>query len=347
MRRLSRLVAVGLLVALSGIQPKAQTSTWRPAILSDNGHGRVRSRTRVRARASGSCRQAATPWMRRWRVGRAGPHRAGDDRPRRRHVHPRLPREDRRGEVHQRHGFAPMAATVDFYKSKGGLPTRPALGERARRGGGRGARGENLRHTGRSPRCWRPRPSLPSAASRSPRRSPARSRASGEAHGASSRKIWFNGDRPLEMGERVVQKDLAATLREIGAKGSAAFYEGAIAQKFAAYMKARAASSTQKDLAGYKRQRGHAHSRQLQGRRRLRVPAQLAGLRDAAGPEHPGGDERPLHAPQQRALPARGHRGAEARVCRPQHRSAIRKFVPPISRCARCCRRSTRDRGAP
>ena len=68
----------------------------------------------------------------------------------------------------------------------------------------------------------------------------------------SSRKIWFTGDRPLEMGERVVQTDLAATLREIGAKGSAAFYQGAIAQKTAAYMKSVGGILDAKDLAGYK-----------------------------------------------------------------------------------------------
>ena len=42
----------------------------------------------------------------------------------------------------------------------------------------------------------------------------------------SSRRIWFDGDRPLEMGDGSCRRDLAATLREIGAKGSAAFYEG-------------------------------------------------------------------------------------------------------------------------
>jgi gamma-glutamyltranspeptidase/glutathione hydrolase len=54
------------------------------------------------------------------------------------------------------------------------------------------------------------------------------------------------------MGERVIQRDLAATLREIGAKGSAAFYQGAIAQKFAAYMKSVGGLVDEKDLASYK-----------------------------------------------------------------------------------------------
>ncbi len=47
----------------------------------------------------------------------------------------------------------------------------------------------------------------------------------------------------------MVQKDLANTLREIGAKGSSAFYQGPIAEKFAAYMKAQGGLIDQKDLA--------------------------------------------------------------------------------------------------
>ena len=50
----------------------------------------------------------------------------------------------------------------------------------------------------------------------------------------------------------MVQKDLANTLREIGAKGSAAFYQGPIAEKFAAYMKAQGGLIDQKDLAAIK-----------------------------------------------------------------------------------------------
>ena len=51
------------------------------------------------------------------------------------------------------------------------------------------------------------------------------------------------------MGDRVVQKDLATTLREIGSKGSAAFYQGAIAEKFAAYVQTQGGLIDRKDLA--------------------------------------------------------------------------------------------------
>ena len=53
------------------------------------------------------------------------------------------------------------------------------------------------------------------------------------------------------MGERVVQRDLATTLREIGKGGSGAFYQGPIAQKVAAYMKNVGGLVEAKDLATY------------------------------------------------------------------------------------------------
>jgi gamma-glutamyltranspeptidase/glutathione hydrolase len=74
-------------------------------------------------------------------------------------------------------------------------------------------------------------------------------RGSAKKFSPSAKAIWYNGDTPKGFGDRVVQKDLANTLREIGAKGSAAFYQGPIAEKFAAYMKAQGGLIDQKDLA--------------------------------------------------------------------------------------------------
>jgi gamma-glutamyltranspeptidase/glutathione hydrolase len=151
-------------------------------------------------------------------------------------------------------GFAPMAATVDFYKGKGGLPSNGVLSvsvpgavggvELAAKTYGTKSLSDIMAPAATlAERGFPVSPSL-AAALRSNR----------ELLGKvpSSRRIWFDGDRPLEMGERVVQRDLAATLREIGAKGSAAFYEGTIAQKFAAYMKANGGLIDAKDLASYK-----------------------------------------------------------------------------------------------
>src|SRR5207247_4853436 len=68
---------------------------------------------------------------------------------------------------------------------------------------------------------------------------------------SSSTKIWFRDGKPLVAGDRVVQKDLAQTLRKIGAEGSAGFYKGTVAKATADYMKANGGIMTESDLAGY------------------------------------------------------------------------------------------------
>ena len=45
--------------------------------------------------------------------------------------------------------------------------------------------------------------------------------------------FWKNGE-PLKVGDALVQKDLAQSMRLIGQQGAKAFYEGEIAQKIAA-----------------------------------------------------------------------------------------------------------------
>jgi len=68
----------------------------------------------------------------------------------------------------------------------------------------------------------------------------------------STTKIWFRDGQPLQMGDRAVQTDIAATLRAIAAQGSGAFYRGNIAQATAAYMRANGGLITEADLASYK-----------------------------------------------------------------------------------------------
>jgi gamma-glutamyltranspeptidase len=254
-------IAVVLLLTLSA-SPRGQQSaaaggggqTWRPPILSDNGmvasgHA-LASEIGVRMLQSGG--NAVDAALAAWAVqGLVEPEMTG------------LGGDmfiliylAKTGEVKfiNATGFAPMAATVDFYKGKGGLPSNGVLSvsvpgavggvELAARTYGTKSLSDIMAPAAAlAERGFPVSPSL-AAALRSNR----------ELLGKvpASRRIWFDGDRPLEMGERVVQRDLAATLREIGAKGSAAFYEGAIAQKFAAYMKANGGLIDAKDLASYK-----------------------------------------------------------------------------------------------
>jgi gamma-glutamyltranspeptidase/glutathione hydrolase len=142
---------------------------------------------------------------------------------------------------------------VDFYKSRGGLPSDGPLSVSVP--GAVGALELAVKTYGTRPLGDVLAPAIELAERGFPvtQNLAASLRTNRDKLGAvpSTRKIWFNGDRPLEMGERVVQKDLAATLREIAARGSEAFYRGSIAQKTAAYMKSVGGLLDEKDLAAY------------------------------------------------------------------------------------------------
>ena len=66
----------------------------------------------------------------------------------------------------------------------------------------------------------------------------------------STTKIWFKDGRPLEMGDILINKDLATTLRGIATQPDA-FYRGEIARQTAACMKANGGLITEADLASY------------------------------------------------------------------------------------------------
>ncbi|KQP10980.1 gamma-glutamyltranspeptidase [Methylobacterium sp. Leaf99] len=68
----------------------------------------------------------------------------------------------------------------------------------------------------------------------------------------SSRAIFFAGDRPLGRGERLVQTDLAETLRSIAEGGPDAFHTGPIAQGIAQAVRDAGGVMTADDLAAYR-----------------------------------------------------------------------------------------------
>ncbi len=261
MSRAISIPVVAVLLSLSAA-PHAQQSaataareaTWRPVILSDNGmvasgHA-LASEIGVRMLRSGG--NAVDAALAAWAVqGLAEPEMTG------------LGGDmfiliylAKTGEVKfiNGSGFAPQAATVDFYKGKGGLPSDGVLSvsvpgavgavELASKTYGTKSLADTFAPAAELAERGFPVSQALATALRTNREKLAKA--------PSSRRIWFDGDRPLEFGDRVVQKDLAATLREIGAKGSAAFYQGAIAQKFAAYMQANGGLIKAADLAGYK-----------------------------------------------------------------------------------------------
>jgi gamma-glutamyltranspeptidase/glutathione hydrolase len=249
MRRLS-LVVVAVVIALTGVRPAAQGSTWRPVILSDNGmiasgHA-LASEVGLRVLRSGG--NAVDAAVAAWAVqGLAEPEMTGLGGDMFMLVY-----LAKTGEVKfiNGTGVAPMAATVDVYKAKGGIPGEGILSvsvpgavagaELAAKTYGTKSLAELFAPAAElAERGFPVTESLASAIV-----------ASKDKLSASAKKIWFKNDKPLEMGDRVVQRDLAGTLREIGTKGSAAFYQGPIAEKFAAYMKENGGLIDQKDLAG-------------------------------------------------------------------------------------------------
>ncbi len=247
MRRVG-LLSLLCLLALTA-SPFAQTSTWRPVVLSDNGmiasgHA-LASEAGIRVLKSGG--NAVDAAVAAWAVqGLTEPEMTGLGGDMFMLIY-----LAKTGEVKfiNGTGVAPMAATVDFYKGKGGLPSDGILSvsvpgavagaELAAKAYGTKSLAELMAPAAELAEKGFPITESVAGAIRS----------SAKKFSPSAKAIWYNGDTPKGFGDRVVQKDLANTLREIGAKGSAAFYQGPIAEKFAAYMKAQGGLIDQKDLA--------------------------------------------------------------------------------------------------
>lgn len=66
-----------------------------------------------------------------------------------------------------------------------------------------------------------------------------------------SAAIFLKGGEPFQVGDRLVQKDLARTLREISAKGPAGFYQGPVGAALVASSQANKGIITQADLDAY------------------------------------------------------------------------------------------------
>jgi gamma-glutamyltranspeptidase/glutathione hydrolase len=245
------LLTVSLVATLS-VSPIAQTSTWRPVVLSDtgmvsSGHA-LASEAGIRILKSGG--NAVDAAVAAWAVqGLTEPEMTGLGGDMFMLIY-----IAKTGEVKfiNGTGVAPMAANVDFYKAKGGIPDQGVLSV-AVPGSVAGAE-LAVKTYGTKPLSDLLAPAIDLADRGFPITESLAGaiKSSAKRLSPSAKDIWYRGDTPLGFGDRVIQKDLAATLREIGAKGSAAFYQGPIAEKFAAYMKSEGGLIDQKDLAGIK-----------------------------------------------------------------------------------------------
>lgn len=67
-----------------------------------------------------------------------------------------------------------------------------------------------------------------------------------------TKAIFFKDGKPLGLGERLVQADLAATLQAIAERGPDAFHTGLIAEKIAAAVRSIGGVMTSEDIAAYR-----------------------------------------------------------------------------------------------
>jgi len=150
-------------------------------------------------------------------------------------------------------GFAAKAATIDFYKSKGGIPEDGPLSISVP--GAVGGAALAVQKYGTKSLSEVFAPAIEIAEQGFPitdalAKGLAGSRAK-LAKFPSTAKIWFKDGKPLEMGDVLVNKDLARTLRSIAAQGTDAFYRGDVAKNTAAFLKANGGIITEDDLASY------------------------------------------------------------------------------------------------
>ena len=150
-------------------------------------------------------------------------------------------------------GFAAQAATIDFYKSKGGIPDEGPLSISVP--GAVGGAAYALKKYGTRPLSDVLAPAIEIVDDGFPiSETLARGLAGSKAKLAkypSSTKIWFRDGKPLETGDIVKNPDLARTLRAIASQGPDAFYRGDVAKNTAAFLKASGGIITEADLASY------------------------------------------------------------------------------------------------
>ena len=148
-------------------------------------------------------------------------------------------------------GFAPQAATIEFYKSKGGIPDEGPLSISVP--GAVGGAAYAVQKYGTKPLADVLAPAVEIAEGGFPisdalARGLQGARAKLTKH-PSTTKIWFKDGAPMRMGDVVRNPDLARTLRTIAAQGADAFYRGDIAKNTAAFLKANGGIITEADLA--------------------------------------------------------------------------------------------------
>ena len=246
-----RACIVAMIVLLSVVYLPAQTRSWRPTIVAQ--HGMVAAGHPLAAeagmrilKAGGNAIDAA---MATWAVqGQVEPGMTG--------LGADMFILYYNAKTHEVKfingtGFAPQAATIELYKGKGGIPDDGPL-TIAVPGAVSGA-AFAVQKYGTRPLADVFAPAIEIAEQGFPITESLADGLKGSrdklAKFPSTTKIWFKDGKPLEMGDILVNKDLARTLRVIATQGADPFYRGDIAKNTAAFMKANGGLITEADLA--------------------------------------------------------------------------------------------------
>ena len=251
--------------------PQATSGSWRPTVVAQ--HGMVAAGHPLAAeagmrilKAGGNAIDAA---MATWAVqGEVEPGMTGLGADM---FVLYLHREDRRGEVHQRHRLR-AAGGDDRLLQLEGRPARRRAAVDLPCPAPSAARRTRVKTYGTKPLAEVLAPAIEIAEQGFPiTEALARGLAGGRdklAKWPSTTKVWFKDGKPLQMGDILVNPQLARTLRAIAAQGPDAFYKGEIAKNTAAFLKANGGIITEADLAALSAVRGHAGATQLPRRRR-------------------------------------------------------------------------------
>ena len=89
--------------------------------------------------------------------------------------------------------------------------------------------------------------------------------------------IFLKNGRPYAAGDKLVQKDLAATLKQISARGPDVFYKGDIAERVVAASQARGGLLTMKDFANFTAEETPAIACDYRGYRIISAPPPSSG----------------------------------------------------------------------
>jgi gamma-glutamyltranspeptidase / glutathione hydrolase len=151
-------------------------------------------------------------------------------------------------------GPAPMAATLDFYTSKGGMPADGALSVETPGAVGGALLALQRYGSKRAPEVFAPAIEIAEQGFPVSDVLAGELRSNREKLGKfpSSTRLWFRDGEPLKAGDVVVNREIAKTLRSLAAEGSDAFYRGAIAKLSLDYLKANGGIHAASDWANFR-----------------------------------------------------------------------------------------------